>query len=438
MPLPKPKDNESQKEFISRCMSDDIMNKEYSDNEQRAGVCYTQWKEKKTDSMIRSDRAELKAVQLENGFLKAKISIARPGVFPYFVDGAFRNEAKLPEDLFSAFTVDSIKAGIPITDDHPEENGESVLVDSNNYQKFIKGNISNPRIENNEIVGDVLIYDADLIKRIMDKEQNEVSIGFVSQLEPENGFYGKDQYNIRQKNIMINHAAMVKHGRAGESIKIHIDRRQNMPKWIVEGKTSETLNYRRFDGKEDIQVSPEIFSELITIRTDVKEKNKEIETLKADKDELNKKIEQLKTDSGKSDEVKKLSGELETSQDSVKEWKKKYDELDKSIPERVASESAEKIKLMEFAKSADIKVDGLSNKEIKLQVIAKGLPFKEGTSFDTLSDDIINARFDAASELLKVRANETQTKQTVSVKVDANEIAKNKETRLNMYNKKEA
>ena len=210
-----------------------------------------------------------------------------------------------------------------------------------------------------------------------------------------------------------------------------------MSKWIVEGKTSETLNYRRFDGKEDIQVSPEIFSELITIRTDLKEKIKEIETLKTDKIELDKKIEQLKTDSGKSDEVKKLNSDLEIAQDSFKELKKKYDELEKSIPAKVDAESAEKIKLIDFAKSADIKTDGLSGKEIKLQVIAKGLPFKEGTKPEEVSDDIINARFDAACELLRVKANTTPVK-TPSVKVDADELAKNKEARLNMYNKKEA
>ena len=135
--------------------------------------------------------------------------------------------------------------------------------------------------------------------------------------------------------------------------------------------------------------------------------------------------------------MKKLNSDLEIAQDSFKELKKKYDELEKSIPAKVDAESAEKIKLIDFAKSAEIKTDGLSGKEIKLQVIAKGLPFKEGTKTDEVSDDIINARFDAACELLKVRANETPTR-AASVKGDANEIAKNKEARLNMYNKKEA
>ena len=46
MPLPKPKDGESQDDFISRCMSNDTMKKDYTDNDQRLAVCFSQWKKK--------------------------------------------------------------------------------------------------------------------------------------------------------------------------------------------------------------------------------------------------------------------------------------------------------------------------------------------------------------------------------------------------------
>jgi ATP-dependent protease ClpP protease subunit len=46
MPLPKPKPKEEQKDFISRCMGDGVMNKEFPEQEQRAAVCYRQWREK--------------------------------------------------------------------------------------------------------------------------------------------------------------------------------------------------------------------------------------------------------------------------------------------------------------------------------------------------------------------------------------------------------
>jgi len=47
MPLPKPNPKEEQSKFVSRCMSDGIMNKEYSNEKQRAAVCYSQYKRRK-------------------------------------------------------------------------------------------------------------------------------------------------------------------------------------------------------------------------------------------------------------------------------------------------------------------------------------------------------------------------------------------------------
>jgi len=43
MPIPQPRDNESQNEFISRCMSDEKMKSEYTDEDQRYAVCASQF-----------------------------------------------------------------------------------------------------------------------------------------------------------------------------------------------------------------------------------------------------------------------------------------------------------------------------------------------------------------------------------------------------------
>ena len=47
MPIPKPKQGEDKQTFVSRCMGDGVMNREYPDQKQRAGVCYSQWDRKK-------------------------------------------------------------------------------------------------------------------------------------------------------------------------------------------------------------------------------------------------------------------------------------------------------------------------------------------------------------------------------------------------------
>ena len=46
MPIPKPKPDESKEEFMERCMDDEVMKKEYPDNDQRLGVCFGQWGKK--------------------------------------------------------------------------------------------------------------------------------------------------------------------------------------------------------------------------------------------------------------------------------------------------------------------------------------------------------------------------------------------------------
>ena len=43
MPLPNAKPKEKQQEFMNRCMSDDIMNKDFKDQKQRTAVCYSQY-----------------------------------------------------------------------------------------------------------------------------------------------------------------------------------------------------------------------------------------------------------------------------------------------------------------------------------------------------------------------------------------------------------
>jgi len=46
MPIPSPRSGEPQKTFISRCMSDALMNKEFPDIKQRNAVCFSRWRKK--------------------------------------------------------------------------------------------------------------------------------------------------------------------------------------------------------------------------------------------------------------------------------------------------------------------------------------------------------------------------------------------------------
>ena len=45
-PITSPRSGEPKKVFISRCMSDPIMNKEFPDIKQRSAVCYSRYRKK--------------------------------------------------------------------------------------------------------------------------------------------------------------------------------------------------------------------------------------------------------------------------------------------------------------------------------------------------------------------------------------------------------
>lgn len=393
----------------------------------------------------RTDKADLKVIETGEGFLKAKITIARAGVFQYFNnDGSVIHEAKLPEDIFSTKTIATAN-GVPITDFHPKYNDEPILVDSKNYSQYVRGTISDPKVEKNEITNEpelnafVTVYDSDLIKKIKNKQQNQASIGFVHTVDAKPGSYKGVSYDLAQKNIMINHVALVPEGRAGESVKIHIDKKGKTTmskKWIIEGDENiKTLTYRKYDGSTDIQVDPDIHQELMSVRNDAKDISKKFDVLEKENTELKEKIEKVKADANNDPEKEDLVNQLEIANDKADEWRKKHDALEASIPELVEQNTSDRVELVEFAKSVDtdMKVDGLTNREIKLQVIAKGLPFKSGIKVDSMSDEIVEARFDAACELLREKATHNDNNGRTSFKIDRNTIEEKKAALQNVY-----
>ncbi len=74
MPIPKPYKNEKHDEFISRCMADDVIGKEYQDNKQRYAVCQASWDNKNKVTMadvrelIGDEYAELDGIEILNTY----------------------------------------------------------------------------------------------------------------------------------------------------------------------------------------------------------------------------------------------------------------------------------------------------------------------------------------------------------------------------------
>jgi hypothetical protein len=160
-----------------------------------------------------------------DGNMRCPVVIAKTGVLEYtYLDDKDAEvtvrEAKLPEELLTKQVIFSAE-GKAVTREHPSE-----MVDSTNFFKYQKGTFINPKIVGDEIHGEVVIYDKVLQEEIKGKERYQISPGFWSSTEFQPGTLDGKTYDAAQRDIEINHIAIVKEGRAGNAVRVKLDSKE--------------------------------------------------------------------------------------------------------------------------------------------------------------------------------------------------------------------
>ncbi|MBN4665426.1 DUF2213 domain-containing protein [Pandoraea nosoerga] len=150
------------------------------------------------------------------GFLLCEdVPVARTGEMLYAAgevpveagpDGLIRI-SRTPEEVFRDATMASCQ-GKDVTLDHPED-----FVAPANYTTLTRGVMLNPRrgsgLEDDLLLADILIKDPDAITAVQDEEIEEVSLGYEADYEQVSPGRGV------QRNIVVNHVAIVPRGRCG-------------------------------------------------------------------------------------------------------------------------------------------------------------------------------------------------------------------------------
>lgn len=152
------------------------------------------------------------------GFLICfSVPIARTGTYEYLaselgmpgtdVVKVYRTE----EEVFDQRTLASFE-GKAFTNDHP-----FVDVTSDNWSEYARGELSNVRRGTGELknclVADILVRDPNIISDIENGVKREVSAGYECDYVERDG-------KLYQTNILGNHVALVKEGRAGHDVRI--------------------------------------------------------------------------------------------------------------------------------------------------------------------------------------------------------------------------
>lgn len=355
--------------------------------------------------ITRYDSSTVSAITKDpiTGYIHARnVPIARAGVFKYLKpDGTVHYEAKLPEDILSDSTVASAN-NKPITDNHPEnEAGQRILVDKSNTNTLMKGlTASNAHVDETDgtVRVDLTITNPDLINKV-DNGKRQLSIGFQTQVVPQNGVYKNAEYDSVQKNITINHVAVVDVAREGPDISLDRSVVGDSAEMIGElddfSKKKGQKPQMDFEkvriGDQTIKVATDDADKLIKYDSDNSAKQKRI-------DELNAQIKKL------TDERDSLKSGNKQAENDKSEAQAKADSLEKELQgyrDKVEGDGLDKLVDQRMGLIDDVKSivgdsfdpHGKSEKEMKIEAI-KSVD-GDSAEIDGKDDVYVNAYFNA-------------------------------------------
>ena len=154
------------------------------------------------------------------GGLIAAANLTRTGVFPYRqADGSVRRELRSPEEVFAPDSL-ATYALAPVTVDHPGKVGPA------NWKTHSVGIVGpDVRKDGDYVAGEVHIQHADTIGRAESGDLKELSCGYSCEVDRSPGTYKGQPYDAIQRNIRINHVALLPsgQGRMGPGASIHLD-----------------------------------------------------------------------------------------------------------------------------------------------------------------------------------------------------------------------
>lgn len=192
----------------------------------------------------------------EEGYFVDHPIVTSVGIFEYTnPDGSTRRELRLPEDVFAAKSLASYK-GKPIIVTH-----DAGYVDKDNVEDEIIGTImSDGYQDGDDVRAEIIIHDSDTMKNC---GLRELSLGYNLRLEETSGEWNGQPYDAIQRDIVINHLALVGSARAGEQARLNIDARENQN--TLKGGKAMAKEITRKDGDmmspEDLSAAVEAFKQ---------------------------------------------------------------------------------------------------------------------------------------------------------------------------------
>ena len=191
--------------------------------------------------VIRLDSMPLNRAYFTNeGFLVDTPILTCTGIFEYTnPDGSVRKELRRPEEVFSKNSLASYE-GSPIIISHDA----GLITKDNAHENSIGTILTKGFRDGDNVRAKIVIHDTDEMK---ESGLKELSLGYNLDLDETPGVWNGQPYDAVQRNIRINHLALVREARAGEQARLNIDGKGAEKKGAAM-KTRKTTRTRRSDG----------------------------------------------------------------------------------------------------------------------------------------------------------------------------------------------
>lgn len=349
------------------------------------------------------------AVKDSDGFLRDSPIVARTGIYTYLnPDKTIRREYRPPEEVFSIDSLATFR-GKPITVGHPSAG----KVTPETAKKLSIGSILSEGYpkelgEGRKYVGcDIVLFAPQEIG-----DARELSLGYRCDVEETPGVTANGEpYDAIQRNIRINHLAVVKKARAGMKARLNCDGDECYPEdYHEEEREIPKMSKFRIDGIE-YELQDSVISHISTLQSkcDAAESNllamKTV--LKSKEDELKAQVDGASELVARCDALGKENEELHAENEELAEENEaRGKELDKAT-----ADNEENIKKLDDAtkryEDAKKKCDELNK---KVEKAAKDLETA------TAERDKLQAALDAEKENTEKAVNDAKEQAKAEVK----------------------
>lgn len=344
------------------------------------------------------------------GYLTGRICVTGAGVFRYLGDDHKFVGRLRDRDQVKAAT-DSINCK-PVTLQHPNQ---PVNLDNvGDLQVGMSANDASFDGLNNYVT--ITVTDKKAVEAIEKGEVKAISMGYRCSIVDHDGVWQGSHHDQEQKDIVYNHIALVKNGRAGDQVRFTVGDSADFADFFDMADPEEGEKKPTEDGNEHQDGQPVIVNDgkagtEVNLKDNNHNQEQSMKTIQLDgvdyqaDEKVIEALQAAQNDAAeKLDEIQTLLSAVDEKDSQIADLQEKLDAANDEIDESLIDDAVNaKLAILDAAREAGIECDASDDvSELKRKVIAAAF---DGIDLESIEDEAsINALYMSANKAIADRA----------------------------------